>query len=263
MIYRRWTLTVHDARGRRRRGSVSLSGTPDRVAEPVLPLRFAITLLTHPCDVSAAPAGSAVCIPAEPWLRAVDAAPAPPPLPSRIEELRLPLHTMQEYASGRIVMQHAGVIDPADVFPPHSDHPRLDRLALALLEAAEAEAIAPYTALIRHELALPRGTDALIALEARVTPVDPARRPPQRAPAIVRLRRLLRSLRDGAPGDAPLEAVMQDLRFLRLFDADAEPMPHAALERLLADVRAARPHRKRRTPDRGSRIVPMRPRDDA
>lgn len=262
MSYRRWTLTVQDARGRRRRGSVALTDTAERVAAPAPPLRFAITLLTHPCDAPPPPPRAAICIPAEPWLRPLDAAPAPA-LPARIEDLRMPLRTMQEYAAGRIVMQHAGLVEPDDVFPQHSDRPRFDRLALALMEAAEAEAIAPYTAVIRHDLGLPPGTDALIALEARLAPVDPARRPPQRAPAVMRLRRLLRTLRDGAPDDVALEAVTEDLRILRLFDDDPEPLPRSALERLLADVRASRPQGRRRTPSRGRRVVPIRPRDNA
>lgn len=223
-------------------------------------MRFAIVLLAHPADVRDAPPRTAVCIPAAPWLRRLDAPPSAPALPARVDSLRLPHQTMQEYAAGRLVMLNPGLIDPVDVFPPHSDHPRLDRLALAILEGAEAEVIAPYTAIIRHELELPHGTDALIALEARVLPVDPARRPPQRAPAIIRLRRVLRALRAGEAPESTLEQTAEDLRFLRLFDADAGSMSHAALDHLLADVKAARPQRRRR-PSRDSVIVPIRPRD--
>jgi len=261
MTERRWEFTVHDARARKRRGTVAWH---DRLPSPLRPPRppheFSIVLLTSPADVRSAPAATAVCVPGTPKIRAVGAL-APQHLPAKVEELTMPPQRMAEYATGRIVMEATGLIEPADVFPAHSDHPRLDRLALALLEAAEAEALAPYTAVIRHELGLPPGTDPLIALEARISPVDPRQRPPTRAPGIVRLTKALRRLRAGQAPEVSLDVLTQDLRFLRLFEDGDRGLPPDALERLLGDVNAEPVRRRGRRP-RGAgtqKIVPLRP----
>jgi hypothetical protein len=126
------------------------------------------------------------------------------------------------------------IVTPSDVFPAHSDRPRLDVLALAIVAAEVAEIMAPYTALIRRELSLPARANALDGLDERLVPK--AGGAPARAPALVRLRAASRRLHAGAEPTQGVEQFADDLRFLALFD-DA-PMPAAALDRLLADVRA-------------------------
>lgn len=265
MTQRRWEFVVHDARARRRRGTVAWC---DRLPSPLSTLRrpheFSIVLLSSPANVRSAGRTTAICVPGTPKIHSVGTL-APQHLPAKVEELTMPPQRMAEYAAGRIVMEATSLIAPEAVFPPHSDHPRLDRLALALLESADAERLAPYTGLIRHELDLPPGTDPLIAVEARISPVDPRQRPPARAPGVIRLTKALRRLRAGQPPEPPLELLAEDLRFLRLFEEAERPLPPDALDRLLADVTnepAPRRGRRPRTPrvDAGARkIVPLRP----
>jgi hypothetical protein len=255
MTERRWSFVVQDARARKHRGIVTW-GADTKVAEvaPDAPREFHIGVLTTPSDVRAVPEGVAICVPGVPRLRAIRPG-EDVRLPRRIADLTLPSHKMAEYAAGRIVMLTNSAIAADDVFPAHSDHPRLDRLALALIEAAAIEATAPYIAVIRHELGLSPGADALGALGERLAPANAAQRPPARAPGIVRLARALRRLRDGlAPADS-LEQITDDLRFLRLFAPDEPVLASDALERLLHDVTETQTSDER---ERG-KIVPLRP----
>ncbi len=173
---------------------------------------------------------------------------------------------MAAYAAGRIVTAVHGLIEPVEVFSPGNDHPRLDRLALALLDAADADERAPYIALIRSEFAVPPGADPLEALGARLMPEDPAQRPPARAPGVLRLAKALRRLRAGQPPDEALEQYRNDLQFLKLFDANEQQWSPDALERLIDDVmgepaprpaskRSSRRARPTKTPPN---VVPMR-----
>jgi hypothetical protein len=212
-----------------------------------------VALLAHPADVRAVPERTAVCVPGIPRLRALRPG-SDVSLPRRIADLTLPPHKMAEFASGRIVMGIEGALDVDDVFAAHADRPRLDRLALTLIEAAAAEATAPYLAVIRHELGLSPASDALAALGERLAPSDEGARPPARAPGVLRLARGLRRLRDGQSPEDSLEQITDDLRFLRLFEAGETALQSDALERLLEDVREG--------PRAPSKIVPLRPRRD-
>jgi hypothetical protein len=100
------------------------------------------------------------------------------------------------------------------------------------------ERAAAFIGVIRHELAVSRGADALDALEASLRPADPAQRPPTRAPAIIRLRRALRALRRNEIPDSSLDEFASDLRFLRLFDDASPVLDRPALAALLRDVEA-------------------------
>jgi hypothetical protein len=104
-----------------------------------------------------------------------------------------------------------------------------------MMPAMPDELFAAYVALIRHELRLPRGSDALLELRERLWPDDVSERPPARAPAIRRLRAALARLSDHGSPEASPEQFTDDLRFLRLFDAN-EPWPPRALDALLSDV---------------------------
>ena len=260
---RRWSYSVHDARGRTHRGAVIFANAlPADLRAPEPPQRFQIVLLASPSIVREAPERTAVCVPGVPRLHAVGHVPAPT-LPRRIADLTLPPQRMAEYAAGRIVMAAEGLLAPADVFALHSDRPRLDRLALVLIEAAAAEAAAPYTAIIRHALKSPPGADALAALEARLTTADPAAKPPARAPAITRLKMTLRRLRDDRAPDVALDTLAEDLRFLMLFDSGETTLAADGMSKLLSDVLDGTTARAARAPGRAP-IVPLRrPREDA
>ena len=261
---RRWTFTVHDARGRRHRGIVSwLDEPPQPLVAPRPPARFHIILLQHARTLSDIPERVAICMPGSRRLRIVGDAPAPTDLPEAIDDLVLPLATMHEFNAGVIAMAAEGVIEPADVFPAHSAHPRLDRLALALIEAAAAEAMAPFTAVIRHELGLPPGTDTHAELAARLAPDDADARPPARAPATIRLKAALHRLQNDEPPRGTLEQLTADLRFLAMFAPDSTPLSRDALERLLSDVQSQPAPPVRRTPGHAP-IVPFKlPTEDA
>jgi hypothetical protein len=261
----RWDFVVHDARGRRRRGSVSWrDSAPARFPAPTSPEEFSIVVLSEPAEVRGVPAATAVCVPGPTNVRSVGPR-SEPDMPASIDELTLLPHRMAEFAAGSIVTTIPDLIEPDDVFPPHSERPRLDRLALALLRAADAEAMAPYLAIIRRELALRPGTDPLIALEARLSPADVRSRPPARAPGIQRLSKALRALREDRPPDCDLEVMAEDLHFLCLFEDGDKVLSRDALDRLLTDM-MAEPERRRRPgrqervdPDAPPNVVPFRP----
>jgi hypothetical protein len=103
----------------------------------------------------------------------------------------------------------------------------------------EAETLAAYTAVARHELRLSAGADATAALRDRLFPATAGDRPPARAPAVARLRGALRQLERRAAPAIALEQFAADLRFLRVFDPD-EPWSGVAASRLLRDVGVAR-----------------------
>ncbi len=251
MSERTWQFAVHDARGVVHLGSV-VYAERQRAFPPLEPPdEFRIVLLASRPRLGGAPEATAICVPGSPAVHPLGKL-TKLDLPDRIEALTLAPRRMAAYACGRLLAQTPLPVEPGDVFPVHSDHPRLDRLALAIVEVAAAEGVAPYTALIRHELGLPPGADALAALAARLSPADRTERPPARAPGIVRLRRVLRRLRVHRIPDVTLEQVVEDLRLLRLFAADA-PWPDDAMERLLGDVQQPR---RRRKP---AAIVPLRP----
>jgi hypothetical protein len=256
MSGRRWSYVVQDARARRHRGTVTWLDTIDEpLSPPARTAAFLIVLLAHPSDIAEAPERTAICVPGVPRLRALRPG-GDPPLPPRIADLKLPPHKMAEYASGRIITAAAGIIEPENVFPSHSDRPRIDRLALALIDAAAVEATAPYIAIIRHELGLRSSVDALAALSERLAPPDAAARPPARAPGVLRLARALRQLHEGkAPADS-LEQLSDDLRFLRMFEAEEPTLQQDALRRLLDDV-AGTP-----TGNPPAKIVPLRRKRD-
>ena len=216
-------------------------------------------VLSAPAEVRGVPAGTAVCVPGPTKIRSLGQR-TEPDMPASIDELTLPPHRMAEFAAGRIVTAAPDLVEPDDVFPPHSEHPRLDRLALALLRASDAEAVAPYLAIIRRELALRPGTDALIALEARLSPADAQSRPPARAPGIQRLSKALRALCEDRPPEYALEVMAEDLHFLSLFEDGEKAFSREALERLMTDMKAEpeprRPARKKRAD--GDRAVERR-----
>jgi hypothetical protein len=253
---RRWPLVVRDAHGRKHRGVVTWSERiPATFGEPRAPAEFTIALLSRPSDVKVAAWRTAVCVPGIPRQRALR--PEEIALPRNIADLSLPPHRMAEYASGRIVMPDGLSAHRDDIFPTHADRPRLDVLALLLVEAAEVEATAPYIAVIRRELMLRPNADALGELGRRLAPEEHDARPPARAPGIVRLARVLRCLRQGAVPDESLEQLTEDLRFLRLFEREGEVLSPEALNRLLGDVL------DRQRKSRRGRIVPIRRKGDA
>ncbi|MEX2245760.1 MAG: hypothetical protein WEC75_03655 [Dehalococcoidia bacterium] len=259
MTVRSWPLAVRDATRRIHAGVVEWRGAlPKRLTAPRPPLEFRVVLLALDVAVHATPARTAVCVPGVPKVHALRKLP-PQTLPESIDDLTLPPPRMAAFAAGDIVTAGDLSLSPADVFPAHSDHPRLDRLALALIEAA-AEALAPYVAVMRHTLGLRTQADALAELEARLNPVDPASRPPARAPGVQRLRRALRDLRAGRAPDVSLDVMAADLRFLRLFAAgERTPWREDELERLFADVmEPPATARKRRPRARPATVTPFR-----
>lgn len=102
-----------------------------------------------------------------------------------------------------------------------------------------------YVALIRHELKLAPGSDAIAELAARITPESVVGKPPARAPGIVRLKQALHCLQEHGVPDTTLGEFAADLRFLQLFSLDEPVLGADAMERLLADVSGSN---KRRTP---------------
>jgi hypothetical protein len=129
----------------------------------------------------------------------------------------------------------------------------------------EPELIAAYIGVLRHELSLPRGADALLELEVRLTPSDPNQRPPARAPGIARLAKALKRLRLHKTPAGSLEQFQQDLRFLRVFEDDTTAWSGAALDDLLANVITAPPSRAQRVgnpdpEDTPAPVIPIRPR---
>jgi len=130
----------------------------------------------------------------------------------------------------------------------------------------EPELVAAFVGVLRHELNLPRGADALLELEVRLAPSDPNQRPPARAPGIARLARALKRLRaHKTPADS-LDQFQQDLRFLRVFDDDTTSWSSSAIDDLLANVITMPTPRTRAAPtdvETGAApapVVPFRPR---
>lgn len=265
MSERRWDFVVQDARARRRRGTVAWCGAlPSPLESPSPPAEFAIFVLASRTRIAAVPERVAVCAPGAVKIRPL-ADPPPQHLPASVEALTLPPYRMAAYAAGRIVTAVKGLIEPGEVFAPGNDHPRLDLLALALLDAADADARAPYVALLRRAFGVPPGAGPLEELGKRLMPEDPAQRPPARAPGVLRLAKALRRLRAGQPPEQALEQYRDDLEFLKLFDA-SEPWSPDALERLIDDVigepaprpATKRPSRRPRNTKTSPNIVPIR-----
>ncbi len=130
----------------------------------------------------------------------------------------------------------------------------------------EPELIAAYVGVLRHELALPRGVDALLELEVRLTPSDPNQRPPARAPGIARLAKALKRLRAHKTPADTLDQFQQDLRFLRVFEDDTSAWSSTAIDDLLANVitmptpRARAAAADAETGAAPAPVVPFRPR---
>lgn len=261
MTEARWPLSIRDQRGHSRRGVVIFTDNVESAASgPGSFGEFAIGMLSDTAQLRSVQPGTAVCIPRR---RKPHALPDPEALklPSRLQDLRFKAPRMADYAAGRIVAVAPLRVDPAHVFPADSVHPRFTRLASLLVQAADAEARAPYTALIRRELHLPAGSDAIAVLAARLKNSDPASKLPPVAPATVRLKQSLASLREGDAPACSLEELRDDLQFVRLFDEPAA-WTAEALGNLLADIESARDG-ERSTNRRGvarrpPRVAPVR-----
>jgi hypothetical protein len=259
---RRWTLWVRDERGKRHRGIVSYGeDAPQQPPEP--PAQFRIALLARPVSTRRAPDATAICIPKLAKTRAVvDSASTPTGERAIVAALKsgeLPAQEHAQYRAGRIVVA-AGEVEARNVFAGAGHLVDLEHLGRVLVSRANAEALAPFIATIRRELRLPPGADALVALESRLHPPDPTERPPARAPGIVRLRGVFSRLKAGAVPEHDIETLIEDLRFLRLFEREAHPLRGEALDRLLADVAAASPPARKSTKREPATILRMRPR---
>jgi hypothetical protein len=278
MSERTWDFVVQDAHARRRRGTVAWrDALLSPLTSPAARAEFGIVLLSRAGGVPLpVPIEVAVCVPGLTKIHVLGARVADA-LPAKVENLTLKPQRMAEFAAGRIVMAAEGVITPEAVFPAEGERPRLDLLALALIDVATAEALAPYRALIRHQFHLRPGTDPLVALEARLSPADAESRPPARAPGILRLARARRRMKQDLPPDSyDLDEMAEDLHFLSMFDDDAKAFSRRGLDRLLGDVLdtpaprrteiadAAPPATDEAPPDN---VVPMRrkpaPKEDA
>lgn len=260
----RWTFWARDERGKRHRGIVSY-GDDLPSGPPQPPAEFRIALLATPAPIEHAPGATAICVPKLARAGAlVDRATPPPGIAAEVAALKqsvLPRASHAQYEAGHVVLP-AGQIDAAKIFTRGRENVELEHLALVLVDQAHAETIAPYIAIIRHELKLKSGGNALLALEARLTPADARERPPARAPGIVHLRSALRRLKEGALPTIALETLTADLRFLCLFEREEHVLRRDALDRLLADVMGGAPPPKSRRP-RSAPILPLRPREDA
>jgi hypothetical protein len=256
---RSWTLAVRDERGRRHRGIISYGERPPK-RPPEAPYEFHIALLTAPMMVRSAPGATAVSVPHLARGSAiVDATAAVPSITSEIAALKqghMNEARHAQFRAGEIVLP-AGTIDPAKVFG-RGGTVDFEHLALVLVDMHRSETLAPYLALIRHELEMPPAGNALFALEARLLPADKSERPPARAPGITRLRKALKRLTGGDAPDMTLDAMSEDLRFLRLFERTEHVLRRSALDRLLADV-ADGPA----APSEPARILKLRQREDA
>ncbi len=134
-----------------------------------------------------------------------------------------------------MVLMGGRELDARRAFPRGS--PDFGYIARALLEIADAEAIAPYTGLIRHALGLAPGADATSALSARLSPAEARDRPPERAPGVIRLKAALRRLAAHRVPRVDLEQFGEDLRLLAVIAERA--WPQGGLGRLLRDVERA------------------------
>jgi hypothetical protein len=247
----RWTVRVRDRRGRPHRGiALYTSRVPASPPEP--PAQFQIALLSAARAVRRLPPATAVCVPRL-AKRAATPSKAVHPTIAQLKKNVLPPEIHAQLAAGSII--HLGGELPAPaVFAQGVPAFDLERLALLLVEQAHADALAPYTAIIRRELQLPAGTDVVLALQTRLAPADVSERPPARAPGTMRLHRALRALEGGDPPASTLEQLTDDLRFLRLFERQDHVLKREALDRLLGDVMDA-PSARRTSP---ATVVPLR-----
>src|SRR4051794_37604831 len=134
MTEAQWAFSVRDRHDRTRRGRVVYSDRVDAASVGAGGFaEFLILILDAPAEVSDIAEATAVCTPRPQRLHALRDADANK-LPSRLQDLTFRPHRMSEYAEGHIALPHGAQIDPSDIFPVHSEHPRLDRLALTLLE---------------------------------------------------------------------------------------------------------------------------------
>jgi len=222
-----WPMTVRDAHRHTHRGEVVFASS--RATSTVRKgCSFCIVLLPRPADVAVDDGCVACCVPAA-AVRVRTAVSSSPGAP-----LSLSAEASRAYRGGRIVTGGSVVADTADIFPSRGGQPRLRALARALVDAHESEGVATYAAIIRHELRLAPGADALAALRLRLRPARAADRPSPRAPAVRRLTRVLRDLAAHRVPEASLEQLADDCRFLGLFEATGWTPDAAA--RLLADI---------------------------
>jgi len=258
---RSWTLTVRDEHGKRHRGLASFADrAPKHPPEP--PAEFHIVLLSAPASVRSVPSSTAVCIPhLARGAAIVDADADPPDIAREIAALKrgeMSASRHAQYRAGEIMLPF-GTLEAAKVFL-RGGRVDFEHLALALIEMQRAETLAPYLAVIRHELGMRPPANALLALETRLYPADPGERPPARAPGIARLRKALKRLDAGNAPEATLDELTEDLRFLRLFERTEHVLRRTALDRLLSDVVEPAAAPPPRTP---ARIIKLRPRGDA
>jgi len=252
----RTTIRVLDEAGHRHRGALSYAGNvPRRPPEP--PDEFAIVLLERPLPVRALPACTAVCVPG----------PAPQPAGSHrrrsvtVSALRrrlLPAPLGMQFAAGRVA--HPGGSLPGKAVFHRNGPATFDALALLLIDQRQAELLAPYTALIRRELRAGPGANPSLVLRSRLDPPRAADAPPPSAPAIKRLRRVLRALEQRQRPPVEIEQFRDDLRFLALFESGEHALHREALERLLRDLGDMPARRASAGPRRRATVVPLRPR---
>jgi hypothetical protein len=234
---RSWTLSVRDERGKRHRGVVSFGERPPK-RSPEPPSEFHIALLTAATTVRSVPGATAVCVPRLAREAAILGARSElAGIAGEIAEIKrghMSDARHAQYRAGEVLLP-AGSIDAAKVFG-RGAKVDFEHLALVLVDMHRSETLAPYLAIIRHELGVPPAANALLALSARLFPADANERPPARAPGIVRLRRVLKNLTAGDEPAMTLDDLTQDLRFLRLFERTEHVLRRVALDRLLADV---------------------------
>jgi len=239
---------------------VSFADRPPK-CPPDAPAEFRIVLLSAPATVRSAPGATAVCIPHLARNAAlVDPGAEPPSITAEIAALRrgeMSTARHAQYRAGEIILPF-GTLDAAKAFL-RGGRVEFEHLALALIEMQRAETLAPYLAVIRHELSMPPSANALLGLETRLHPADPNERPPARAPGIARLRRALKRLNAGQAPQATLDELTADLRFLRLFERTEHVLRRTALDRLLSDVVEPATPPPARAP---GRIIKLRPRGD-
>jgi hypothetical protein len=254
-------MAVRDERGKRHRGLVSLTGRAPSQS-PKEPAEFQVALLTSPVAVQSVPGATAICIPhLARGAAVVDAASGLPSIAQEIAALKrgeMSEARHAQYRAGEVRLP-AGTVDAAKVFAP-GGRVDLEHLALVLVDMRRSELLAPFYAIIRHELGMPPTANALLALETRLYPADPDERPPARAPGIARLRRALKRLEAGDTPAMTLDELTADLRFLRLFERTEHILRRTALDRLLSDVSAPTPEPPARS---SARIIKLRPRGDA
>jgi hypothetical protein len=252
----RWPIRARDRHGRLHRG-IAVFTSRTSVAAPEPPAEFQVVLLAAAQPPRRIPEATAFCMPAFTKDAAL-AGPSSAPTLAQLKRGELPPTIRAQFAAGRII--HAGGELLASVAFPHgADTFDLERLALMLVEQRQSEALAPYLAILRRELRLSPGVDAPLALRVRLDPADADERPPARAPAIMRLRRLQKALDAGRTPLITLEQLTEDLRFLMLFERQEHVLRRDALDRLLGDVLQAP---TKRTATR-ARVFKLHPRKGA